>query len=225
MGSRHMVSSPTVLSTIRPTTSNATGGAGEPPDWTLLLGFAERVLGIWDGVGDRLQREVDAFTQHRGVLWLHGAERAGGVRAEVGAGTHLYPYPVQFAGRFYGTLVVAPDPHDPVAPALSEAQALHLARVCGVVLCLLEQGAVLAVLARHLTPEPPEPLTRRQREVLALIARGLSDDEIADGLHIAPDTLRRHRCDLRTRLGVHADRDLLLAAYRCGLVSYVVADA
>ena len=202
MGSRHMDSSPTVLSTIQPTTSYAAGGAGEPPDLASLLAVAERVLGTRDGVGDRLQREVSVLTQQRAVLRLHPAERARSVRSELPAGVRLHR--VEFAGQVYGTLAILPDTHDPSMPALPDANAQQLARVCGVLLCLLELGALLRVLSQHLAPEPLQPLTQRQREVLALIARSLSDDEIVETLHIAPETLRRHRYDICTRLGVHS---------------------
>lgn len=215
--------SPTILSTIQPTTSYAAGGAGEPPDFTALLAVTERVLGTWDGIGDRLQREVALLTRHRAVLRLHLEERARGVRSELPADVRLHR--VEFAGQIYGTLVVAPNAHDSSMPALPDANAQQLARVCGVLLCLLEQGALLRVLSQHLAPEPLQSLTQRQREVLALIARGLSDDEIVAALNIAPEALRRHCGDIRARLGVHSDRDLLLAAYQYGLVSYIAPGA
>jgi hypothetical protein len=60
--------------------------------------------------------------------------------------------------------------------------------------------------------------------VLVLIARGLSDEAITATLHIAPETLRRHRYDLYQRLGVHTAPDLLLAAYRYGLISSVTPE-
>lgn len=190
-----------------------------PFDFSALLVVVERLLGERDGVADRLCQEVDVLTRHRAQLRLHPAGRARNIRAEVAAGAHLYP--VEFAGHLYGTLVVMPDSHDPTAPALPEPLARQLARVCGALLCLLDQSALLRALGSHLPPCDPQPLTVRQREVLTLIARGLSDDEITDALHIAPETLRRHRFDMCQRLGVHAAHDLLLAAYQYGLVSYL----
>lgn len=195
----------------------------EPLDFSALFAAIECLLGIRVGVGDRVCREVAALTRQRARLWLHPAERARGARAESPADARLYP--VQFAGRSYGALVVAAEPQDDSKPALLDASARQLASLCGVLLCLLEQAAVLDVLARDLAPKPLEPLTPRQRDVLALIARGLSDDEIMSGLHISSGTLRRHRDDLRERLGVHSTRDLLLAAYQYGLVLYFVPES
>ena len=46
-----------------------------------------------------------------------------------------------------------------------------------------------------------EPLTAREREVLHLIAEGLSDREIAGRLVISPHTVHRHVANVRTKLG------------------------
>lgn len=204
--------------------SGTVGVSGDPPDVTVLLTAAERLLGRWDGVGEQLCQVVDAITQHGALLLLHAGERTRGVRSESPAGARLYQ--IGFGEQTYGTLLVAPTPdaQESGVLALPDAQAQRLARLCGALICLLEQAALQCVLARHLAPEPLDALTPRQREILALIARGLSDDEMMDALHITSDTLRRHRCDLRARLGVHSDRDLPLAAYQYGLVRYITTE-
>ncbi|MCR4404859.1 MAG: response regulator transcription factor [Candidatus Acetothermia bacterium] len=53
-----------------------------------------------------------------------------------------------------------------------------------------------------------EFLTAREREVLALIARGLSTDEIARKLGLSPKTIAAHRAKLRAKLGVHTPAGL-----------------
>lgn len=51
-------------------------------------------------------------------------------------------------------------------------------------------------------PEPVEPLTSREEEVLATVARGLSNSEIAAELHITLSTVKTHLASLMTKLGV-----------------------
>lgn len=222
MASQHAQSLFTELAAIRPPPALAPRAGREPLDVAALLAVAEHRLGSWQCVGDRLCREVARLTQERVLLRLHSAERSRSVRRDLPADARLHR--VEFAGRLCGTLAVVPDPEDPSVPALPDAQAQQLAHVCGAVVFLLEQTALLEVLCRQLEAQPPEPLTARQREVLTLMARGLSHDEIVDALHIAPETLRRHRYDLYRRLGVHSSPELLVAAHVWGLVSYIIPD-
>jgi len=56
-------------------------------------------------------------------------------------------------------------------------------------------------------------LTRREREVMELLARGLTTTQIARRLQIAPVTARRHIGSAAGRLGA-ADRLAALAKYR-----------
>ena len=56
-------------------------------------------------------------------------------------------------------------------------------------------------------------LTNRQREVVALIAAGCSNEEVGDRLGISPRTAKAHADVLRQKLGV-ARRRQIPAAYR-----------
>jgi DNA-binding CsgD family transcriptional regulator len=61
------------------------------------------------------------------------------------------------------------------------------------------------------TERKTAPLTARQREVVALIAAGCSNDEVAARLGISPRTAKAH-CDvLRQKLGVTRRRQIPIA--------------
>jgi two-component system response regulator NreC len=62
-------------------------------------------------------------------------------------------------------------------------------------------------------------LTPRQREVLTLIAEGLSNQEIADELSISVRTVERHRENIMKRLNLHSRVELVKYALRKGLIT------
>jgi LuxR family transcriptional regulator, maltose regulon positive regulatory protein len=62
------------------------------------------------------------------------------------------------------------------------------------------------------------PLTRRQREVLALVADGLSDRDIADRLCLSPHTVHRHVANVLVRLGVSSRTAAVARALRGDLL-------
>ncbi|MDO4443682.1 MAG: response regulator transcription factor [Slackia sp.] len=63
-----------------------------------------------------------------------------------------------------------------------------------------------------------EGLTEREREILGLVGRGMSNDEIADDLVISPATVRTHVGRVMTKLDAHDRAQLVVAAYESGLV-------
>ncbi len=66
--------------------------------------------------------------------------------------------------------------------------------------------------------QPPIGLGKRQTEVLALIAEGLTSAEIAVKLSIAKGTVEVHRENIMRKLGVHNVAGLLKSAIRHGLL-------
>jgi two-component system response regulator NreC len=70
--------------------------------------------------------------------------------------------------------------------------------------------------------EPGRPfdvLTEREREVLGLIAQGLSNQEIADRLVISIKTVSRHRENIMAKLNLHSRVELVRYAIDKGLIS------
>ncbi|WP_037315991.1 response regulator [Amycolatopsis orientalis] len=61
-------------------------------------------------------------------------------------------------------------------------------------------------------------ITTREREVLSLIARGLSNDEIAGTLHLGLATVKTHIGHLLHKLAARDRAQLVIAAYESGLV-------
>lgn len=65
-------------------------------------------------------------------------------------------------------------------------------------------------------------LTRREREVLALLAEGADNDAIARSLVISPDTARTHIQNLLSKLGVHSRLEAAAFVTRNGILEELV---
>jgi pimeloyl-ACP methyl ester carboxylesterase/DNA-binding CsgD family transcriptional regulator len=90
-----------------------------------------------------------------------------------------------------------------------------------------DTGSVARALRSVLAPESPahiagEPapvlLSGREREVLALVAKGLSDPEIAEQLVLSQHTVHRHVANIRTKLGRGSRAAAVAEAARLGLI-------
>jgi NarL family two-component system response regulator LiaR len=66
-------------------------------------------------------------------------------------------------------------------------------------------------------PPTPEPLSEREAEVLALVARGLSNQEIADRLFISEKTVRTHVSNILGKLHLANRTQAALYALREGI--------
>ncbi|MFK4762032.1 response regulator [Microbacterium sp. ZW T5_45] len=93
---------------------------------------------------------------------------------------------------------------------------------------LLSPAATRTLITRYVNI-PSEPtaeaipelaeLTDREREVLLLVARGRSNQDIAEELFISPHTAKTHVNRVMTKLHAHDRAQLVIAAYESGLLA------
>jgi DNA-binding NarL/FixJ family response regulator len=92
---------------------------------------------------------------------------------------------------------------------------------------LLSPAATRSLIARYLSrPDSPSVppdrlrgLTDREREVLALVGQGLSNEDIAGHLTVSPHTVKTHVNRAMAKLGAHDRAQLVVIAYETGLLS------
>jgi DNA-binding NarL/FixJ family response regulator len=102
-------------------------------------------------------------------------------------------------------------------------QALRVAMVGNALL----SPAVTRRLISEFVARPPDALatagmdtlTNREREVVALAAHGLNNDEIAATMVLSPSTAKTHVSRAMTKLGARDRAQLVVFAYQSGLVS------
>ncbi|RII17216.1 Response regulator protein VraR [Streptomyces sp. YIM 130001] len=92
---------------------------------------------------------------------------------------------------------------------------------------LLSPGPTARLIARVLrspdapapTPDGPDCLTERERQVLALVARGLNNTEVAETLGLSPLTAKTHVSRMMGKLGARDRAQLVIVAYESGLIT------
>ena len=74
------------------------------------------------------------------------------------------------------------------------------------------------VANRHAGSPALDDITEREHEVLAFLAEGSSNAEIAETLSISPKTVARHRENIMAKLNLHSRADLVKYAIRKGII-------
>ncbi len=104
------------------------------------------------------------------------------------------------------------------------AELVHAVRVVAGGAALLSPGVTKRLVAEFAarSKEPiPTPdldlLTEREREVMTLVAEGLSNDEIAERLVVSPATAKTHVSRAMVKLGARDRAQLVVFAYESGL--------
>jgi DNA-binding NarL/FixJ family response regulator len=91
---------------------------------------------------------------------------------------------------------------------------------------LLAPSVTRRLIERHLRLDQPSPelvagldrMTDRERQVLVLLARGLSNTEIATRLHLSEATVRTHIGHLFAKIGARDRAQAVVFAYESGIV-------
>ena len=110
---------------------------------------------------------------------------------------------------------------------------LHAVRVIAAGDALLSPSVTRRLIAEFASRPPPPTappaamalLTDREREVVALVAEGMNNDEIAAALVVAPATARTHVSRAMMKLGARDRAQLVVFAYQSGLVTAPVRPA
>lgn len=88
----------------------------------------------------------------------------------------------------------------------------------------LDQSMIAGLLSaankvEHMDAVRIATLTKREREIILLIGEGLRNKKIADRLFVSETTVRHHLTSIFSKLGVSSRLDLVIYAYRHGLIN------
>ena len=85
---------------------------------------------------------------------------------------------------------------------------------------LVEHYVTASVPALHAATDPAfDRLTPREKQVLTLVARGLSNEELAAELHVSGNTVKTHISSLLAKLHARDRAQLVIAAYERGFTT------
>ena len=109
------------------------------------------------------------------------------------------------------------DIHNAILSVAAGAAALDPAVQNHVVAALSDDARRDGAPSASVTPDLPDELTPREAEVLALIAEGLTNAEIAERLFVSPTTVKSHINHLFAKAGLRDRTQAVNYAYRTGI--------
>ncbi|HXP53724.1 MAG TPA: LuxR C-terminal-related transcriptional regulator [Streptosporangiaceae bacterium] len=107
---------------------------------------------------------------------------------------------------------------DQAAGELAGGWPVVRARAVAIARDLAATGERAAPAVRRRGPRSNPELTDREREVLAAIASGQTNPQIAAALHLSPKTVMHHSTNVYRKLGVRGRAEAVALAYRTGLL-------
>lgn len=139
----------------------------------------------------------DEAAMHAVGVWPEDVEVGPGPRSLGVLGPHTWP--VSSGARIVGALVV------PEVTTLTRSEDRIMRDLAAQAALLLERLTLAEVIRRESSAGHLEHLTPREREVLELMARGLSNAAICKQLHLSVKTVEPLISTVFSKLGLHAD--------------------
>ncbi len=114
--------------------------------------------------------------------------------------------------------VLQGDSPEALVSAIHEVQEGRSPCAPSVVTAVLRRITALAEAPPAAPPPTVEPLTPREREILALLVEGYGNKEVCHRLHITVQTVKNHVHNILTKLQVHRRRDAVRLALELDLL-------
>lgn len=181
-----------------------------------LLRLGQLLCTLTERHTEFLCQEIKVITQERAYLHLSN-------QASLSPDTFSILL-LQFNDFKYGYLYIARDEADQQQPAIPLFTAYMMAQAISYILHMLEQHLFLQSFCKKFHRYATVSLTKREQDVLSLMCKGYTQEEIADVLLISFKTVSTHRQRIYEQLNVHNEHDARIAAYHLGLISFLTLD-
>ncbi|MDG4787872.1 response regulator transcription factor [Micromonospora sp. WMMD1102] len=173
-------------------------GRATRPDLFLM----DLKMPVMDGIAATAAIRADPLLRDTPVLVLTTFDDRDDVLDAVRAGATGYLLKDMDADALRSAVRAAVAGESPVSPPVARQMMAELARMP----------------SRRARAQETAGLTDREREILAHVGRGLSNEEIGRALFLSPDTARTYVSRLLTKLSARDRAQLVVLAHRAGLV-------